>query len=244
MPLPELESPRLRLRAFQESDIEELYRLWINPEVRRYLWDDQVISRELAAETIRQACFLLRKKLLACGWCSRRTLAAWRASAGFAGSLAALKSSCSMGSGRSLGDKAWRRKLRERLSTGCSLRMTLTVCLRCRSAQHCFVPRHAPAADDSITGWHRCCPRRTILRASKNGWLLRCRAGAVSLRSRSQDNNAFELSALKHSCSYSHAGLWLEVWVTSLARPKLRFAQNKAWWPHPRNWPPRLGSIR
>jgi [ribosomal protein S5]-alanine N-acetyltransferase len=53
MPLPELESPRLRLRAFQESDIEELYHLWINPEVRRYLWDDQVISRELAAETIR-----------------------------------------------------------------------------------------------------------------------------------------------------------------------------------------------
>jgi len=53
MPLPELESPRLRLRALQESDIEELYHLWINPEVRRHLWDDQVISRELAAETVR-----------------------------------------------------------------------------------------------------------------------------------------------------------------------------------------------
>ncbi|HEU0006906.1 MAG TPA: GNAT family N-acetyltransferase [Terriglobia bacterium] len=53
MPLPELDSPRLRLRAFHESDIEELYRLWIHPEVRRYLWDDQEISRELAAEVVR-----------------------------------------------------------------------------------------------------------------------------------------------------------------------------------------------
>ena len=53
MPLPEIESPRLRLRAFQESDTKELYQLWINPEVRRYLWDDQMISPELAAETVR-----------------------------------------------------------------------------------------------------------------------------------------------------------------------------------------------
>ncbi len=53
MPLPELESPRLRLRAFQESDTKELYQLWINPEVRRYLWDDQMISPDLAAETVR-----------------------------------------------------------------------------------------------------------------------------------------------------------------------------------------------
>ena len=51
MPLPELECPRLRLRAFQESDIRELHHLWINPEVRKYLWDDQLISRELAEET-------------------------------------------------------------------------------------------------------------------------------------------------------------------------------------------------
>jgi len=53
MPLPELESPRLRLRAFQESNIEELYRLWADPQVRKYLWDDQVISREFATEKVR-----------------------------------------------------------------------------------------------------------------------------------------------------------------------------------------------
>ena len=52
MPLPELECPRLRLRAFQESDIRELHQMWINPEVRKYLWDDQLISRELAEETV------------------------------------------------------------------------------------------------------------------------------------------------------------------------------------------------
>jgi len=53
MPLPELESRRLKLRAFQETDIEDLFGLWIYPEVRRYLWDDQEISRDFAVETIR-----------------------------------------------------------------------------------------------------------------------------------------------------------------------------------------------
>jgi ribosomal-protein-alanine N-acetyltransferase len=51
--LPDLESPRLRLRAFQKSDIEDLYRLWIDPAVRRYLWDDRPVSRELAAQTLK-----------------------------------------------------------------------------------------------------------------------------------------------------------------------------------------------
>jgi ribosomal-protein-alanine N-acetyltransferase len=55
MSLPDLESPRLRLRAFQESDIEDLYRLWIEPAVCRYLWDDRTISRELATETVKMS---------------------------------------------------------------------------------------------------------------------------------------------------------------------------------------------
>jgi ribosomal-protein-alanine N-acetyltransferase len=43
------------LRAFQESDIEDLYRLWIEPAVCRYLWDDRTISRELATETVKMS---------------------------------------------------------------------------------------------------------------------------------------------------------------------------------------------
>ena len=53
MSLPELESCRLRQRAVQETDIKELHRLWTDSEVRKYLWDNQIISLELAAETIR-----------------------------------------------------------------------------------------------------------------------------------------------------------------------------------------------
>jgi RimJ/RimL family protein N-acetyltransferase len=37
-----IETPRLRMRPFATGDVDELYRLWIDPGVRRFLWDDQV----------------------------------------------------------------------------------------------------------------------------------------------------------------------------------------------------------
>jgi ribosomal-protein-alanine N-acetyltransferase len=40
----ELESERLRLRPVAAADREPLHRLWIDPDVRRYLWDDRVID--------------------------------------------------------------------------------------------------------------------------------------------------------------------------------------------------------
>jgi RimJ/RimL family protein N-acetyltransferase len=52
MPLPALETRRLRLSAFREADIEELHHLWSDREVRRYLWNDRMVSLELAAETV------------------------------------------------------------------------------------------------------------------------------------------------------------------------------------------------
>jgi hypothetical protein len=36
---------------FASEDLDALHALWTDPDVRRYLWDDIVISRERAAET-------------------------------------------------------------------------------------------------------------------------------------------------------------------------------------------------
>src|SRR5687768_14782814 len=44
----EIETARLRLRPFIQDDLDDLYRLWTDAEVRRYLWDDELISRERA----------------------------------------------------------------------------------------------------------------------------------------------------------------------------------------------------
>jgi RimJ/RimL family protein N-acetyltransferase len=48
-----LETTRLWLRPCVESDLDALHRLWTEPAVRYYLWDDQVISREQAATALR-----------------------------------------------------------------------------------------------------------------------------------------------------------------------------------------------
>jgi ribosomal-protein-alanine N-acetyltransferase len=41
-----IETARLRLRPFTLDDVSDLHRLWIEPGVRQYLWDDEVIPRE------------------------------------------------------------------------------------------------------------------------------------------------------------------------------------------------------
>ena len=54
-----LETERLRLRPYRLTDVDELHRLWIDPEVCRYLWDGVRIARERAASTVADAirCF-------------------------------------------------------------------------------------------------------------------------------------------------------------------------------------------
>jgi ribosomal-protein-alanine N-acetyltransferase len=52
MKLPEIETARLRLRPFTPDDVDGLYCLWIDRDVRRYLWDDEVIPRERVATLI------------------------------------------------------------------------------------------------------------------------------------------------------------------------------------------------
>ena len=54
MALPTLHTTRLTLRPWRLDDIDELHVLWTRPEVRRYLWDDQTITRERAEATVRE----------------------------------------------------------------------------------------------------------------------------------------------------------------------------------------------
>jgi RimJ/RimL family protein N-acetyltransferase len=46
---------RLRLRPYRDDDVDALWRMWTDPDVRRYLWDDKVISRATAEETMRES---------------------------------------------------------------------------------------------------------------------------------------------------------------------------------------------
>jgi RimJ/RimL family protein N-acetyltransferase len=48
----ELRTDRLLLRPFRPADEEDLFRLWNEPQVRNYLWDDQPVAREVVREQI------------------------------------------------------------------------------------------------------------------------------------------------------------------------------------------------
>lgn len=45
----------LRLKPITLEDINEVHRLWTDPEVRRFLWDDVIISRTQALAAVRQS---------------------------------------------------------------------------------------------------------------------------------------------------------------------------------------------
>jgi ribosomal-protein-alanine N-acetyltransferase len=53
--LPTITTERLILRPWTLADVDTLHTLWTNPEARRYLWDDEIISREQATEIV-DAC--------------------------------------------------------------------------------------------------------------------------------------------------------------------------------------------
>ncbi len=52
MTLPVMRTQRLWLRPWTREDIDPLHALWTAPEVRRYLWDDVVITRETADQIV------------------------------------------------------------------------------------------------------------------------------------------------------------------------------------------------
>ena len=49
---PTLISSRLELRPVRQSDVDALWSLWTDPDVRRFLWDDRSITRDEAAATV------------------------------------------------------------------------------------------------------------------------------------------------------------------------------------------------
>ncbi len=44
----EIETARLQLRPLAAEDLDAIHGIWVEPEVRRYLWDDERIPRERA----------------------------------------------------------------------------------------------------------------------------------------------------------------------------------------------------
>lgn len=52
MPLPVLHTPRLDLHPATPADLDNLCLLWNDPDVRRYLFDDQPVTRERTAEAL------------------------------------------------------------------------------------------------------------------------------------------------------------------------------------------------
>jgi ribosomal-protein-alanine N-acetyltransferase len=49
---PDLVTDRLRLRPWTTADRTTLHRMWTDPDVRRFLWDDQIIGRQRADSTV------------------------------------------------------------------------------------------------------------------------------------------------------------------------------------------------
>ncbi len=50
--MPNLTTARLQLRPSTTTDIDALHRLWTDAGVRKYLWDDEIITREVTAEVV------------------------------------------------------------------------------------------------------------------------------------------------------------------------------------------------
>lgn len=53
MSFPQIITARLRFQPFTLDDVDALHSVWTEPDVRRYLWDDKVISRETTEEVVR-----------------------------------------------------------------------------------------------------------------------------------------------------------------------------------------------
>lgn len=55
MPFPQFTTARLHLQPFRLDDVDALHQIWTAPDVRRYLWDDEIITRETAEEVVRSS---------------------------------------------------------------------------------------------------------------------------------------------------------------------------------------------
>lgn len=50
-----LTTERLRLRPLDHGDVDALHAVCMDPDVRRYLWDDRIVPRETVEELIRRS---------------------------------------------------------------------------------------------------------------------------------------------------------------------------------------------
>jgi len=55
MGVHEIETARLTLRPLASEDLDAIHRVWTDPEVRRYLWDGEEVSREVAVGVISES---------------------------------------------------------------------------------------------------------------------------------------------------------------------------------------------
>jgi RimJ/RimL family protein N-acetyltransferase len=60
MAFPIIETTRLLLRPFAADAVDDIHRLWVDPCVRKYLWDDEVISREQASSVVGESISLFQ----------------------------------------------------------------------------------------------------------------------------------------------------------------------------------------
>jgi [ribosomal protein S5]-alanine N-acetyltransferase len=58
----EIKTERLKLRPLTMDDIDALHQIWTDPGVRKYLWDDEVISREETALVIKKSMEYFRAR--------------------------------------------------------------------------------------------------------------------------------------------------------------------------------------
>lgn len=54
-----LSTQRLILRPIAPADVDALHHFWTDPAIRKYLWDNEIISREMVADIVRDSdqCF-------------------------------------------------------------------------------------------------------------------------------------------------------------------------------------------
>jgi ribosomal-protein-alanine N-acetyltransferase len=62
MMIQAIKTKRLSLRPFTLADVDEIHQLWIEPSVRKYLWDDKIIPGEKAREVIAKSIELFNEK--------------------------------------------------------------------------------------------------------------------------------------------------------------------------------------
>lgn len=55
-------TPRMKLSSVKKIEVDELHQIWIQPEVRKYLWDDLIIPKTQTEEIVNQSLSAFRNQ--------------------------------------------------------------------------------------------------------------------------------------------------------------------------------------